>query len=199
MFASCGNDVTFSEFIQYALAVRNDHWEPIHKRCDPCRFQPQVVADITSFARDSIIVLRHMGLGHVLQNLNATQQKQRELETLIDFNFALVNSTQHFRYCLTAATVARLLWKAFQINGYLPVQHLYSPGPEETFSVPEFRDHVTRVFRQSRGVQRAVRAQKNYFKAEAYRSLSPELLERLRDRYRLDFEFFGYDDSPFTS
>jgi len=184
--------VTFTEFIQYALAVRNDHWEPIYKRCDPCRFRPQVVADITSFSRDSTLVLRRMGQEHVLETLDKTQQKERELTTLMDFNFDILISTQggHHKDCLSLPGVARLLWKAFQINGYLPVQTPYSPGPEEEeeekFSIPEFKNHVIRVFRQSQGagVAKALKTQKKFFMDEAYRSLSPELLQRVRDVYR---------------
>nr|KAG5710893.1 hypothetical protein BaRGS_027044 [Batillaria attramentaria] len=72
----CGYDVSFSEFVQYALKVPDPHWEPIYTRCDPCRFQPQLVVDMDTFARDSTIVLRRMGIESVLHELSGTSRRK---------------------------------------------------------------------------------------------------------------------------
>ncbi|GFS10584.1 carbohydrate sulfotransferase [Elysia marginata] len=48
---SCPTDVTFSEFLQYALVKQDSHWSPIHKTCDPCLFKPHIVGKVETFDR----------------------------------------------------------------------------------------------------------------------------------------------------
>lgn len=175
----------------------NSHWEPIHKRCDPCRFQPQVVVDMDTFSRDSAIVLRRMGMEHVLHELNRTQQQELELNTLMDYNFQLINSSETYQGCVTPTELARLLWKAFQINGYLPLGTLYSPDEEKPFSVDDFKNRVLQVLRDSASQHVLLKLQKKQFMRDAFRTLSPGLIRRFRDKFSLDFELFGYSDSPF--
>ncbi|KAK7502930.1 hypothetical protein BaRGS_00005879 [Batillaria attramentaria] len=195
----CGHDVTFTEFVQFALTTENSHWEPIHRRCDPCRFQPQIIADMDTFSRDSEVILKRMGLDSVLHELNRTGQRELELRTLIDYNFDLINTTNHYQGCITQTELAYLLWKVFQINGYLPVQTLFSLDKDKgPFSFQDFKNHVIGVFRESAHMHEKLKRQKRHFMEDAYRSLSPELIDKLRAVFKLDFQLFGYDDSPFT-
>lgn len=196
----CGNDVTFSEFVQYLLtwADSDSHWEPVHKRCNPCQFKPHVIVDVDTFSRDSLVVLRKMGIEWVMKNLSKTDQRKLELQTLIDYNFDLIAQSHQHRKCVSEKELASLLWRAFQINGYLPVQAFYSAHQDEHFSVHSFRSLVLEVYQDSSAMETELRSQKRQFMLESYRSLSPELLAKLQELYSHDFALFGYDNSPFT-
>lgn len=195
----CGHDVSFREFVEFSLTVREPHWEPIYLRCDPCQFQPSVVGKMETFARDSMFVLRRMGLEWVLEGVDKRKQEEKELTTLIDYNFEIIHSRAFFQGCVDDIKLSVLLWKTFQMNGYIHrnVQigsRLSSPG---SFTVENFKNHVIDVFRASARMQGELKKQKHDFLQEAFQTLPGELLQKVKLKYKPDMLYFGFTDNNY--
>ena len=204
---ACGNDVTFAEFVEYSLLAHEPHWEPIYLRCDPCQYRPTVVGSMQTFERDSRHVLRRMGLEWVLQGVDRRGQEENELTTLVDYNFDLVRSQPAFYgACTNGSHLASLLWRTFQLNGYIPKGAAYVSEPEPTspprppgspFSVERFKARVVEAFRAALPLKAELRRQKRDFLRQALASLRPELMDWVKVKYQQDMLYFGFDEDNY--
>ena len=195
---TCGSDVKFREFVEYSLLVHEPHWDPIYWRCDPCQFKPAVVGSLKTFERDSLLILKRMGLDWVLKGVDHQGQTEKELTTLIDYNFNLLRSRLPFyKLCTNDTHLAGLLWRTFQMNGYIPNASKYpSPAPE-SFTVEKFKSQVLETFRASLSLKGELEKQRREAFREAWSSLPPELMDLVKAKYRLDMLYFGFDDDNY--
>ena len=202
----CADDVSFAEFLRYALLVNHDpHWSPVHLTCNPCLFRPHVLGKFHTFARDLSHVLLASGLGRLLpRDLSHSSHVTDEVKLLVDYHFRLWAGRRGLHACLDRLGLARRLWRGFQLNGYLPVT---SPFPERLLT-RQLND-VTMFAARDRFVERVLavssasslsrpewRALRRRTMTEAYRTVPRELLELVQERFRLDFELFQYDPAP---
>ena len=194
----CGNDLTFPEFVEFSLLAREPHWDPIYLRCDPCQFRPTVVGSMKTFERDSLLVLKRMGMEWVLKDVDHQNQNEKELTTLIEYNFNLVHSRQYFyKSCTNDTRLAGLLWRTFQMNGYIPKNSRYEASSSGPFSLEKFKTRVLETFRASLPLKEQLKKQKRDFLRNALSSLSSELMEWVKFKYRQDMLYFGFDEENY--
>ncbi|KAL8574879.1 hypothetical protein ACOMHN_003439 [Nucella lapillus] len=123
---TCGHDVTFSEFLAYVTSrdVRNlnPHYRPYHHVCSACLFRPHFVGKMETFANDSHYLLQRMNLTGLEAALRTPDQRALHEMTLLiqDAFHELDRYPAFFTRCTNSTDLARRLWRAFQINGYLP-------------------------------------------------------------------------------
>nr|KAG5698876.1 hypothetical protein BaRGS_006770 [Batillaria attramentaria] len=187
----CGNDVTFAEFVEYSLTSSEPHYDPIYKRCDPCQYRPTVIGTMETFARDSLFLLRRMGLEWVLKDVDHQEQQEKELTTLVDYNFERVSSRSFYLPCVTDERLAELLWAAFQFNGYIPQDVPYK-GAGREFSKEDFKSEVVRTFRQSQSRKSELKQQKKQIMKDAFGKLPKTLIEKIEAKYEPDIRYFGF-------
>ncbi|XP_076456741.1 carbohydrate sulfotransferase 11-like, partial [Babylonia areolata] len=193
----CGHDVTFPEFVQFSLTAHEPHWEPIYLRCDPCQFQPALVGSMKTFTQDSLFMLRRMGMDWVLRDVDYHAQKEKELTTLVHYNFERVRSKKFYTSCVNSTTLTRRLWKAFQVNGYIPDTAPVPKPSSGALSVREFQDQVLRAFRAASPNSKELKLQKQDYLRKALTSLSPELMAKVKAKYAPDMAYFGFDDTNY--
>ncbi|XP_070182314.1 carbohydrate sulfotransferase 8-like [Littorina saxatilis] len=200
----CGSDLTFPEFVEHSLTTYEPHWEPIYLRCDPCQYRPAVVGSMKTFARDSLFLLRQMGLEWVLKDLDRDDQEEKELATLVEYNFNRIRSLKFYQRCVNDDQLASLLWKTFQKNGYIPKNVSYhqhntnaSSQSSANFSVSDFRDRVMKTFRASLPLQGELKKQKKAFLRDAFDSLPYGLMKKVKKKYERDMLFFGFDEENY--
>lgn len=186
----CGNDVTFDEFVRYSLISSEPHYNPIFQRCDPCQFRPTVIGSLDTFARDSQFLLRRMGMEWVLKDIDRNQQEEKELTTLVDYNYERVNELSFYKNCVTYRQLSEILWRAFQFNGYLPNDASYSAPAN--FSISEFKEKVVKAFVQAKPRKAELKQQKKDFMKKAYAGLPKSLLERIEYKYAPDIRYFNF-------
>ncbi|XP_035824999.1 carbohydrate sulfotransferase 9 [Aplysia californica] len=135
----CPYDITFEEFLRYVLRNRDPHWRPVSSVCDPCTFRPHVVGHVETFSRDSHYSLRVVGLGHLVEGkLHHKSHVEDELRIMIDYHYGLYSQRLFNQDCLTTVQLAKILWRAFQVNGYFRTNNSFpedEPGLALTGSV----------------------------------------------------------------
>ncbi|XP_025092475.1 uncharacterized protein LOC112563012 [Pomacea canaliculata] len=199
----CGSDVTFREFLEYSLEEKEPHWDPIFKRCDPCIYRPTVIGNIETFERDSLFLLRRMGLEWVLKHVDQQAQVEQELSTLIVYNFDLLHSRTYYQGCLDDDGMARRLWATFQMNGYIPNDANYFPPfangtvANDAFFVDSFLKQVLDTVRKAYNRKDELKEQKRRALHDAFDAVSNTLLEKLLAKYELDLLLFGFNERDF--
>ena len=193
---SCGNNVTFAEFISFSLTSNEPHWNPVVRVCDPCQFKPDLLGKMDTYSRDARVVLNHAGLDWLLEDVDHDQHVRHELEMLVQYNFQVLTkkTPQVARLrCISQEGLARRLWTVFQYNGYISEA---IPFPSlAVFTVDAFRDSVLGAFNKSVGSAKGredLRQQKHRAMRAAFRGLPQDILKKLAARYDLDFRMFGY-------
>ncbi|KAK7474592.1 hypothetical protein BaRGS_00034176, partial [Batillaria attramentaria] len=202
----CADDVTFAEFLYYALVVNpNAHWSPVHEVCSPCVLKPQVLGKMETFSQDASYVLGTSGLGHFLQNYSHAGHVTNELQTILDYHMHLWPRRQDkLHNCLDILGMGRRLWLAFQYNGYIP---LTTSFPEQVLktelinvTIVEARDRVLGHVNAAASKERLSESEwvdlRRRIMVSAYRAVPRELLELVQKRFKWDFELFDYDPEP---
>ena len=198
----CGNDVTFSEFIEYVIDLNGNpvsfgqdkHWLAASNMCHPCMFKPTYILKQENLMREMPLIMTKLGIDWVMKqypkNLNLTEF---EMEDQLSY----VYTTMPRKSCANRTLVLKRLWTAYQYNAYIPEDigfpdHLITDNTDEAQML-----HILRDIRKSWSTNTASRKQqKRNQMTQAYKTLSQELLQKLRLQYMDDFNLFGYDDSP---
>ena len=130
-----------------------------------------------------------------------------EVRQLVDYHFRLWGRRRALRVCLDRVGLARRLWLAFQLNGYLP---LAAPFPARLLArSPGFSHQATTLAARERFAELVLgawsawspgeaewRALRRRTMAAAFGEVPRPLVARVRERFRLDFELFQFDPAP---
>jgi hypothetical protein len=205
---TCANDVSFLNFVDYVVREGgnggkslNTHWKPIHNLCSPCLLQPHVIGKMETFSRDSKYILERMNMTWILDAYDHETHVHQEMDMLIVYNWNLFlkkSYARHYANCTNSTDLARRLWTAFQINGYLPIA---TPFPVESYpfdiNMTEFQKlaHESYNKRPTKSVSEWKR-QREKAMLDAFREIPTDTLYKLRQLYDADFEMFGYDPEP---
>ncbi|KAK7473811.1 hypothetical protein BaRGS_00034918 [Batillaria attramentaria] len=198
----CGHDVSFREFVQYVVDEAtekgskrlNGHWRPIQYACDPCKFQPHFIGKQETFMTDTDVILKELGIQHVLQGYDRNVRVRDEINILTRFNFGF----RPHPSCATHKDLFKLLWKAFQINGYIsPFSDTSAlEGLPEKAGPDQFIDVVYKELERTWTDGRLGSLNKRQYMVHAYRGVPNSLLEKMANVYEMDFEYFGYEKRP---
>lgn len=197
----CARDISFKEFVEFVStrqsgAVLNEHWKPIQYQCSPCLYHPHVIGKIETFSQDSRYVLQLMNSSWILDSYDHEHHIYQEMSMLITYNFHVLKSS-HYTNCTNATDLSRRLWKTFQINGYLPMETDFpDPGPAginaSRFQTLAFEAYRTRPSKSpAEWREQRVKAMQ-----DAFKDISTETLQKIKNIYKIDFELFGYDPEP---
>lgn len=197
----CANDISFVEFVDYVTKTApeqiGDHYRPYNYLCSPCVFRPHVVGKLETFAHDTHYILTRMNLSRLANQLSDSEQHARhEMKMLIDDCYhELLHAFYH--NCTNTTDVARRLWRAFQINGYLPRSAKFPWAGRTRVEAGELKVLVLKTYRERQPRNKSFwKAQKEQEMAEAYRDVSDCVMEKLRTLYAADFAMFDYDPLP---
>ncbi|CAL1540575.1 unnamed protein product [Lymnaea stagnalis] len=198
---SCGDDVTFPEFIRYAVSQdgqSDTHVMSIYRLCTPCKVNYTVIGKMETFSRDT----RH------LLSVLRINESQLGLERMADdvTRDAVVDSVKDAMSrpwldetlrCITRADVVRRIWRKLQIRGFVSWRFNYGIDPQTVTAMDGAS--LVEVLKQ------AVRAstnrtelgiQKRQAMVEAFSRVTPSQIAAIKRTFFLDFQMFDYDSSP---
>ncbi|GFS13770.1 carbohydrate sulfotransferase [Elysia marginata] len=192
----------FEEFLVFSLRSLNDHWDPISKICNPCDFQPHLVARIETFKRDRDFILAKSHLSYLLKEKEKSHA-ETEIRSIVDYNYRLLYISKYkesYQACLTARHLARRLWYTFQLNGHIDGNSVF---PKKQVTDAKLQSHhaavahVTRVFLDEI-IKHPLTAEESHQQrqmamSKAYRAIPHDVLMKLKAKYEQDFLLFGYN------
>ena len=103
-----GDDVTFSEFVQYLLDPKTkqpfeEHWKPYHKICHPCLMQYDFIGKYETFDDDVDFVLEELGVANLVNFPN--RRNTTRTRTVIKSAYSHISTVQIHK-----------LWELYKID-----------------------------------------------------------------------------------
>ncbi|XP_076458619.1 uncharacterized protein LOC143292316 [Babylonia areolata] len=196
-------DVSFENFVEYTVqeesssfAHSDDHMLPVSRVCNPCAFQPHFIGHLENMTEDSQAVLNRLNLSHVVHNTDFQARAMGHMRTIIDFVHDTIDHREGLRHCVSNEDLQARLLRAFILSGYLPPDVAHRRWPSVNSSPTQLFNMIRELFLDSNRREMEVEAERNTLMVNAYQSLPWELLHRVRDYYKMDFDMFGYDPEP---
>ncbi|RUS71007.1 hypothetical protein EGW08_021229 [Elysia chlorotica] len=187
LMKTCGMDVTFQEFVLFALKSYENEYDPFYRLCDPCQLKPTYVIRDESRQTDSRFVLQHFNLAWVLASSNFTR----------DEHLSYINNTEARKLkCATGGELGKRLWYALEVMGIIPGGTTSAPYIDDNTLPAQIIKIATDLFQvaEDRGMDRI--AHKRKYLAEAFGSLPQHILDSVKKKYEMDFRLFGYERDP---
>ena len=158
--------------------------------CNPCFFNVDYIASFEHFASETRHILKHVGMDTLFPLTNYSAYLTHEISSLIEYNFrtpAYVNARCHNK----TTQLAKNLWTVFQFNGHIRDDIPFPEANELTLS--SFTEVALRVVRENPMTSSEAKAQKQKYFIEGYKNIPPTVIQGIVDKYKFDFEMFGYN------
>ncbi|KAK3747935.1 hypothetical protein RRG08_041772 [Elysia crispata] len=193
---ACGMDVTFQEFVLFAIKSYENDYDPFYRLCDPCQLQPTYVIREETRHEDTRFVLQHFNLAWVVSNPNF-----RRDEYLHYINNTVISSMAMFREartmkCATGGELGRRLWSALEVMGIIPAGTASAPYIDDNTPPDSIIKAATDLFIVAEKRQMDRIGQRRKHLVEAFRSLPQYILDSVKKKYEFDFRLFGYERDP---
>lgn len=190
--------LTFPEFVEMILSgVDDSHWNPVHQKCNPCKFLPDVIGKMETFTEDITHVLALFKAQHMLKDYDHFKD---EVAILVGYHFDFHKKTPFLQKCISYIDLADRIWTSFQWNGYIRSEE---PFPKEDMlrilyqSLDQAKEYlVSEVISRQKMMKTEIAPRKHRMMLQAYKSLSKTNLEKLAEHYSLDFQLYGYEQYP---
>ncbi|XP_053404571.1 carbohydrate sulfotransferase 13-like [Mercenaria mercenaria] len=201
--SSCGDDVTFEEFVRYYLysyktnTKRDVHFSHNYEHCRPCEIDYDYIAKLENFKEDTLFILKEMGLNNTVQIKNFEKETERDaIMDEIDWGFYVYESADK---CITKYKTLLRIYKKLQIRGIISkdVPFPFSNKSVETVHIDEYKEALLNAHAQSGTREKRKLNRKEAF-LEAYSTLPHELRTELQKELSADAELFGYATYPET-
>lgn len=202
--SQCGNDVTFEEFLvaisnYILLGYDTDlHWAPIFSICMPCESRIDLLAKQETFDDDAEQILRLVGVKKAVINNVKKASKEQLIDTSIRtlLHHYIIRGHQAKTGCITELQLARKLWTAFQIQGYI---HDNSKFPADLFQNVHqnntetiLRDAILKANTKNPISLEERSKQRQNWKLWFWRNISNKTIELIQSAFYEDFFVFDY-------
>ncbi|GFN95960.1 carbohydrate sulfotransferase [Plakobranchus ocellatus] len=201
---SCGEDVTFPEFVKFvtaSLASFNAHVMPIYKMCSPCYVNYTVVGHMETFARDVKLLLPKI-------NVTEDQVSLEKMDDNVAYD-AIEDSVhdamspawlQHSLQCITKLDVVKRIWRKLQIRGFVswrlkPSHFNIDRNTAENTDGPALISILVEANLKSTN-KTELKLQKKQALKEAFSLLQPEQFNDIWEIFGPDFQLFGFEKVP---
>ncbi|XP_021346511.1 carbohydrate sulfotransferase 11-like isoform X2 [Mizuhopecten yessoensis] len=196
---TCGHDVTFPEFLQYAVHAetsgkhRDVHVASLWETCSPCHVKYDIIGKMETFKDDTDDILDKLKLEPykaVLRNISIDAVN----DALYDTAQAYVDMRTPSLECISEQHTVERIWTKLKSRGFIAAD---VPVPTELYNKNETA--VLEIFKYAYsksvlklGREGLKRQQKAIF-FETLRKLPDQMLTQVAKAYHKDFEMFGYD------
>ncbi|PVD32210.1 hypothetical protein C0Q70_07639 [Pomacea canaliculata] len=174
----CGQNVRFSEFLDFALEDLHEadwHVRPVSEQCAPC------LTDLREVMRELEVPVGESSW----QEAVAVDAIKEGVSSLFDKWW--FEATR----CVSAELAARRLWRTFQLRGFLS-QTAPFPFSGEGRRVIDARMLEEAALRARASSSFARERQKALAFRRAVQDVDDRVLKRLADKYSADFAMFGF-------
>uniref|UniRef100_A0A8W8IVY5 Carbohydrate sulfotransferase n=2 Tax=Magallana TaxID=2171616 RepID=A0A8W8IVY5_MAGGI len=197
----CGHDVTFPEFVEYFVYSQNSnerrdaHFVPSFEHCRPCEIDYDYIGKLETFQEDTFHILKKLDLEDMIKFSDF--QNETETDALVDTVDYVFSMKRAIVNCMPFTKGLYRAWRKLQIRGILS-KHVKFPYPTDRdvdVTPGQFKDALFAAHAQS-GDKESRKKNREEAMLEAYSTVSPILMERLRDALLIDSSLFGYEKIP---
>ncbi|OWF53771.1 carbohydrate sulfotransferase 11-like [Mizuhopecten yessoensis] len=196
---TCGHDVTFPEFLQYAVHAETTgkhvdvHVLSLWKSCSPCHVKYDIIGKMETFKDDTNYILDKLNLEPykaVLRNISIDAVN----DALYDTAQAYVSMRGVATKCTSKQNTAERIWTKLKARGFIAAD---LPVPSNLFYKKEAT--VFEIFKgaYSKSVlelgRQGLKQQQNTIFLETFKRIPKHTLSQLAKTYSMDFQMFGYE------
>ncbi|KAL8567178.1 hypothetical protein ACOMHN_046588 [Nucella lapillus] len=199
---SCGNDVTFEEFVKYVISTlhkSDEHVKPVDQLCAPCDADFTVIGHTKTLRQDFEYLLAHLGVRVANFSADALSHHVAS-DAIMDSTFSAFDFYLDLRSCVSLYETCLRLWHKLQLRGIIgeDLTFPFSVEQVEKLNATDMVHVLNEARRNSRDTEK-LRQQKKKALREAFASISSGDLQQLAQIYQADFDLFGYDRHPRNS
>ncbi|XP_059158539.1 uncharacterized protein LOC131942658 [Physella acuta] len=202
---TCGNDVTFSEFLKFVLHLRSIdknmdvHLNPMAELCKPCSVDYDVIGYTSTFNRDLMFLLSTLNLTNAQINFEsfADDVVKQAVEDAVLNPFR--DWTNKITACMTKLEAAKRIWRKLQIRSFISSEINFPANiTEEIIQNMDAYDFIDILFEASRRSKSDVnlKHQKDNALTDAFKAVDMSIVEAIRNIYEFDFSLFGFESRP---
>jgi hypothetical protein len=196
---SCGDDVTFEEFIRYYIyslktGIRSDvHFSSNFEFCRPCEIKYDYVAKMENFKDETLFLLEKLNLSETIKIKDFDSETERDsIINAVNWGFYVDKNVDN---CTTKDKVLYKTYKKMQIRGIISKDIPYPFSNVSKIEIDEYKKALLKANADSGPRERRKLNRKEAF-LEAYNSLPQDLFQELQNILSVDASLFGYESNP---
>ncbi|XP_060078169.1 carbohydrate sulfotransferase 9-like [Ylistrum balloti] len=196
---TCGHDVTFSEFLQYAAKTTGNHRDvhvaSLWETCSPCHVNYDIIGQMKTFSNDIDFILDKLNLEpykEVLHNISMESVN----DALYDTAQAYIDMRAEASKCISEQQTADRIWTKLKARGFIAAD---LPVPKDLFLKNE--EAILEIFKDaySRSINKlgrhGLKLQQRAIYLESLRKVPKQTLTQIAKTYHKDLQMFGYDQT----
>ncbi|XP_060086237.1 carbohydrate sulfotransferase 10-like [Ylistrum balloti] len=196
---NCGHDVTFQEFLQYAVHSENTHENQNNhimsywQLCSPCHVKYDVIGKMETFKNDTEYLLDKLHLKQykdILRNMSFDAVN----DALYDTAQAYVAMRTYSRRCISPQEAADRTWTKLKVRGFIA-----DDLPVPTGLNLKMVNEVFELFQNgylksvSKLGNSGLKHQQRIIFQQAFRKIPRQIIKDIQKAFDMDFRIFGYD------
>ncbi|XP_060605566.1 carbohydrate sulfotransferase 11-like [Ruditapes philippinarum] len=196
---SCGDDVTFEEFIRYYIyslktGIRSDvHFSSNYKFCRPCEIKYDYVAKMENFKDETLFLLEKLNLSKTIKIKDFDSETERDgIFNAVDWGFHVDKNVDN---CTTKDKALYKTYKKLQIRGIISKDIPYPFSNVSKIDIDEYKKSLLKA-NADPGPREKRKLNRNEAFLEAYNSLPRDLFQELQNILSVDAALFGYESNP---
>ena len=205
--SACGTNAKFEDFLRYALSnktgkILGDHYNSPYKSLSNvvCKLDNFMLVKQETLSTDVEYALRKVEVNQTEFNTIYSMMHERRIDATIPGIIQTIysNGRSFLKACLPPAKFAYVIWKSFQIQGFLHndiefPEHEFTNN-EALYSDPKYvTKMVLKYIAKKPLTSSESRVQRRDALLDAYKTVSPQLMTQIHETYAMDFEIFQYD------
>ena len=199
-FVGFGHDVTFQEFIKYAIQTMvsgknvDPHWVEMERNCRGCEIKYDYIGKMETFAQNADEILLKLGLNTTREFLKQDGGLEGDFDAIKDSVIQPYVYEIKYKHCLSFQKAVERAWEKLQIRGLIASGPAPSNLTSKTSSWKDLFDLAkTSRFSASKSERKQLKRdlQKKY-----WAQINVEDLYKIKRLYAKDFKLFVYDDHP---
>ena len=197
----CGQDVTFEEFVRYFLhsqatnEKRDAHFVPNFEHCRPCEIDYEYIGKMESFEEDTFYLLKKFNLDNLIKFDDF--QKETEMDAIVDAVDYVYSMRGAISRCMDMREALLRAYRKLQIRGIISKEIPFPYPDDEHIKITkdQFKQALLKAHAHS-GSPHTRKANRREAFIEAYSSLPPTLMAKLKQALSVDAHLFGYEPFP---
>ena len=203
----CGETPSFKQFLRYVIHTVhtnknvNEHWAPINTICKPCLRNNIIIIKQESFSDDVESLLDYLSVTDQTRKSISDAMTIHRVESSVPgiIKVTMQRVEKLFSDCFTKLEAVKMLWKSFQIQGYIFANKTFPALAIQTNKKISIKTAVNIIMAEIKqhSLSSLERDKQRWrYLVEAFEDIPVAIVREIRHIYKADFLLFDYDSTP---